>query len=362
MKILGVELPVFMPVATQATVKTLTAEDLKSMDFKIILANAYHLYLRPGVKIIENSGGLGKFMSWDRFILTDSGGYQVFSMANLRKVNEEGVEFNSHIDGLRHFLSPEDVIDIQLSLGSNIIMPLDEPVAYPATETEAKKALDNTINWAKKSKTRFSKFYDFESTQRPLLFGIIQGSTYKNLRKNCLDALLEIGFDGYAIGGVSVGEPKSLVYEIVEYIAANMPIDKPIYVMGVGMPQDIIRCVDVGCNMFDCVIPTRYGRTGTAFTSRGRKVLRNAEYKEDFSPIDSECDCFVCRKYSRAYIRHLFNSGEILGLRLLSFHNVYFYSKLMEKIRKAIKGDLWQEVKEEIFKFYREDKNDICSD
>ncbi len=362
MKILGVELPVFMPVATQATVKTLTAEDLKSMDFKIILANAYHLYLRPGVKIIENSGGLGKFMSWDRFILTDSGGYQVFSMARLRKVNEEGVEFNSHIDGSRHFLRPEDVIDIQLSLGSNIIMPLDEPAAYPAAEVEAKKALDNTINWAKRSKARFLKFYDFKNTTRPLLFGIIQGSTYKNLRKDCLDALLEIGFDGYAIGGVSVGEPKSLVYEIVEHVAANIPSDTPLYVMGVGMPQDIIRCVDMGCNMFDCVIPTRYGRTGTAFTSRGRKVLRNAEYKEDFSPIDNECDCFVCREYSRAYIRHLFNSGEILGLRLLSFHNVYFYSKLMEKIRQAIKGDFWQELKEDVLKFYKEDRNDICSD
>ena len=362
MKILGVELPVFMPVATQATVKTLTAEDLKSMDFKIILANAYHLYLRPGVKIIENSGGLGKFMSWDRFILTDSGGYQVFSMARLRKVNEEGVEFNSHIDGSRHFLRPEDVIDIQLSLGSNIIMPLDEPAAYPAAEVEAKKALDNTINWAKRSKARFLKFYDFKNTTRPLLFGIIQGSTYKNLRKDCLDALLEIGFDGYAIGGVSVGEPKSLVYEMVEHVAANIPSGVPLYVMGIGMPQDIIRCVDMGCNMFDCVIPTRYGRTGTAFTSRGRKVLRNAEYKEDFSPIDNECDCFVCREYSRAYIRHLFNSGEILGLRLLSFHNVYFYSKLMEKIRQAIKGDFWQELKEDVLKFYKEDRNDICSD
>ena len=362
MKILGVELPVFMPVATQATVKTLTAEDLKSMDFKIILANAYHLYLRPGVKIIENSGGLGKFMSWDRFILTDSGGYQVFSMARLRKVNEEGVEFNSHIDGSRHFLRPEDVIDIQLSLGSNIIMPLDEPAAYPAAEAEAKKALDNTINWAKRSKARFLKFYDFKNTTRPLLFGIIQGSTYKNLRKDCLDALLEIGFDGYAIGGVSVGEPKSLVYEMVEHVAANIPSGVPLYVMGIGMPQDIIRCVDMGCNMFDCVIPTRYGRTGTAFTSRGRKVLRNAEYKEDFSPIDNECDCFVCREYSRAYIRHLFNSGEILGLRLLSFHNVYFYSKLMEKIRQAIKGDFWQELKEDVLKFYKEDRNDICSD
>ncbi|MDP8233944.1 MAG: tRNA guanosine(34) transglycosylase Tgt [Candidatus Saelkia tenebricola] len=362
MKILGVDLPIFMPVATQATVKTLTTEDLKSMGFQVILSNAYHLYLRPGIEIIESSGGLGKFMSWDKFILTDSGGYQVFSMASLRKVSEEGVEFNSHIDGSRHFLSPEKVIDIQLSLGSNIIMPLDEPLSYPAGESEAKKALDNTINWAKRSKKHFLKFYDFKNAKRPLLFGIIQGSSYKNLRKHCLEKLLEIGFDGYAIGGVSVGEPRSLVYEIVEYVAENMPKEVPIYVMGVGTPRDIITCVDVGANMFDCVIPTRYGRTGTAFTSSGKKVLRNAVYKRDFSPIDIECDCFVCQQYSRAYVRHLFNTGEILGLRLLSFHNVYFYSKLMEKIRKAINEDSWKNLRKEFFKFYKEDENDFCTD
>ncbi len=351
-----------MPVATKATVKTLSSQDLSSMGYKILLANAYHLYLRPGVDTIKKAGGLGKFMSFNGHILTDSGGYQVFSMARLRKVTKEGVEFNSHLDGAKHFLTPEKVIDIQLNIKSNILMPLDEPVAYPASEAEVKNALQNTTCWAERSKKHFLEFHDFKSKKRPLLFGIIQGSSYKNLRLKSIEEILKIGFDGYAIGGVSVGEPRGLVYEIIEFVAKNLPKKTPIYVMGVGTPRDIVIAVDFGCHMFDCVIPTRYGRTGTAFTWKGKRVIRNAEYKDDSSPIDPDCDCIVCRSYSRAYIRHLFNSSEVLGLRLLSFHNVYFYSKLIQKIRKALKSKTWQKFKREILTFYPEEEDDIRTD
>lgn len=348
-----------MPVATQGTVKTLSWEELKLAGYNLILSNAYHLYLRPGIELIKKAGGIKNFISWDGLVLTDSGGYQVFSMAKLRRVTSEGVEFNSHIDGTPHFLTPERVIDIQLALESNILMPLDQPVAYPAGETEAKLAVENTINWARRSKKHFLKFYDFDSEERPLLFGIIQGSTYQSLRKICLEEIVEIGFDGYAIGGVSLGEPRELVYEIVEFVSSQLPPDKPIYLMGVGTPRDILISLELGVHLFDCIIPTRYGRTGTAFTWKGKKVLRNAEYKEDLSGVDPECDCFVCRSYSRAYIRHLFNAGEILGLRLLSFHNIYFYSKLMEKVRKALEEDELDRVKVEILNYYPEEEDDI---
>jgi queuine tRNA-ribosyltransferase len=309
------------------------------------------------MEIIKKAGGLHKFMSWDGYILTDSGGYQVFSMAKLRKISDEGVEFSSHIDGSLHLLTPEKVIQIQLDLGSEVIMPLDEPVAYPASKEEAREAMERTIRWAKRSKEYFLKACP-EAGKRPLLFGIIQGATYKDLRKECIERIVEIGFDGYAIGGVSVGEPKPLIYEIVEYVTGLLPKDKPIYLMGVGTPRDVVICVEFGCNMFDCIIPTRHGRTGTAYTWSGKKVLRNAEYKEDFQPVDPACDCFVCRNYTRAYIRHLFNAGEILGLRLLSFHNIYFYSKLMGKIRDAMKKGQLERIKGEILKIYPEEEND----
>jgi queuine tRNA-ribosyltransferase len=353
--LLGLELPLFMPVATQGSVKTLTSEDLKEAGYELILSNAYHLYLRPGVEIIERAGGLGDFISWDRLILTDSGGYQVFSLADLRRVSDDGVEFSSHIDGSSHFLRAEDVIDIQIKLKSNIIMPLDEPLAYPASETDAKKALDRTLLWAKRSKEHFLKYYNFKDRERPLLFGIVQGATYKSLRERSIEELLSIGFDGYAVGGVSVGEPRSLVYEVIDYVASKTDKDKPLYVMGIGTPYDIIRAVQSGVDMFDCIVPTRYGRTGTAFTWRGRKVVRNAKYKEDYSSLDPECDCYVCSNYSRSYIRHLINSSEIMGLRLLSFHNIYFYSKLMKKIRTALKEDSLDSLVNKISLFYKED-------
>jgi queuine tRNA-ribosyltransferase len=353
-----VELPSFMPVATQATVKTLSSSEIKSAGFNLILANSYHLYLRPGIEIIKKQGGLHKFMAWGDGILTDSGGYQVFSMADLRKVLDEGVEFNSHIDGSQHFLTPEKVIDIQFDIGSDIIMPLDEPVSYPASYQEAREAMERTINWAKRSKDRFLIRSSGYKDKKPLLFGIVQGSTHKDLRKECVERLAEIGFDGYAIGGVSVGEPRALVYEIVEYTCSFLPEDKPRYLMGVGTPRDILLCVEFGSDMFDCVIPTRYGRTGTAFTWGGKHTLRNAEFKEDERPIDEECNCWVCKNYSRSYIRHLFNTGEILGLRLLSFHNIYFYAKLMGKIR-TIDENGYKELKNKILTYYKEEENDI---
>lgn len=359
MEIFDLQLPIFMPVATQASVKTLDWSDISHAGYRIILANAYHLYLRPGIDLIKSCGGLKKFTSWPGYILTDSGGYQVFSMAKLRKVTSQGVEFASHIDGSYHFLTPEKVIQIQIELGSDILMPLDEPVGYPAGEMESRKAVENTVLWAKRSRDYFFKTYQPQDPHRPLLFGIIQGATYKNLRKEAVERIVELGFDGYAIGGVSVGEPRSLVYEISQYTAELLPRDKPIYLMGVGTPRDILKTVEFGIKMFDCVIPTRYGRTGTAFTWEGKKVIRNAEYKDDFSPLDPRCDCFVCRNYSRAYIRHLFNCGEITGLRLLSFHNIYFYSKLMEKIRMYYgKKEEWQKFREDVLKFYPEEEDD----
>jgi queuine tRNA-ribosyltransferase len=347
-----------MPVATQASVKTLDWNDVSQAGYRMILANAYHLYLRPGIDLIKSCGGLKKFTSWPGYILTDSGGYQVFSMAKLRKVTAQGVEFASHIDGSYHFLTPEKVIQIQIDLGSDILMPLDEPVGYPAGEMESRKALDNTVLWAKRSREYFFNIYPPHSSDRPLLFGIIQGATYKHLRKEAVERIVELGFDGYAIGGVSVGEPRSLVYEISEYTAKLLPRNKPIYLMGVGTPRDILITVEFGITMFDCVIPTRYGRTGTVFTWQGKRVIRNAEYKNDFSPLDESCDCWVCRNYTRAYIRHLFNAGEITGLRLLSFHNIYFYSKLMEKIRMYYGTEKWQKFKDEILKFYPEEEDD----
>lgn len=361
MKIFDLQLPIFMPVATQGTVKTLDWNDIASTGYKMVLANAYHLYLRPGMDLIRNAGGLKKFISWSGYLLTDSGGYQVFSMAKLRKVSYEGVEFASHIDGSYHFLTPEKIIRIQVDLGSDIFMPLDEPVGYPASEMATRKAVENTLAWAGRSKRYFCQVYPWDECNRPLLFGIVQGATYKQLRKEAVERTVEIGFDGYAIGGVSVGEPRSLVYEISEYTAQLLPKDKPIYLMGVGTPRDILTTVEFGIKMFDCVIPTRYGRTGTAFTWQGKKVIRNSEYKDDNLPIDPKCDCFVCKNYSRAYIRHLFNAREITALRLLSFHNIYFYSKLMEKIRMYYGSEKWQKFKREVLKFYPEEENDTCT-
>jgi queuine tRNA-ribosyltransferase len=355
--------PVFMPVGTQGTIKTISIDELEDCNVEIILGNAYHLCLRPGVEIIGKAGGLHKFIGWDGPILTDSGGYQVFSLAVLRKLSDEGVEFSSHIDGSKHFLTPEKVIEIQMGLGSDIMMTLDECVHYPAARDYVEQSLDLTTRWARRSKEYFEG-QGFRLRQgfggqarvkgqgSQLLFGIVQGSTYLDLRKKAVEDLLEIGFDGYAIGGVSVGEPQNLIYEVAEYTASLLPEDKPRYLMGMGTPPDILEAIASGMDMFDCVVPTRNGRNGQAFTWKGDLQLRNAEYKEDFRAIDEDCGCFTCRTHTRAYIRHLFNAKELLGLRLVSLHNIYFYVKLIQTARKAIKENRFDSFKKEFVKNY----------
>ena len=348
-----IQTPAFMPVGTQGTVKALYPGELLEAESQIILGNAYHLYLRPGLKIIKNSGGLHKFISWDKPILTDSGGYQVFSLAGFRKLSDEGVEFQSHLDGSRHFLTPEKVIEIENILGSDIMMPLDECVHYPCAYEDAKIAVHRTIDWAGRSKTvtgHRSQVTEINlnlrrktSNMRPLLFGIIQGATYDDLRKQSAEQTVKIGFDGYAIGGLSVGEDKDLRYNIISFTLQFLPGDFARYLMGIGLPEDIVEAVKLGVDLFDCVIPTRYGRNGTAFTSEGKVVIRNALYADDLSPLDKDCDCYTCKNFSRSYIRHLFNTGEILGLRLVSFHNIYFYNHLLKAIRQAIKENRMEE-------------------
>ena len=331
--------PAFMTVGTHATVKGLMFKDIQDAGAQIILSNAYHVYLKPGMEIIEKAGGLHKFMSWDKPILTDSGGYQVFSLALYRKISDRGVEFQSHIDGSKHFLTPEDVIKIQQILGSDIMMPLDECVQYPCTKEIARVAMDRTVAWAKRS-------HDAHRDAAGKLFGIVQGATYEDLRADCAKRLVEMNFDGYAIGGVSVGESSNLIYNIIELVVGLLPLDKPRYAMGIGYPFDIVEAVDRGVDMFDCVIPTRYGRNGTAFTSCGKITIRNATYREDFRPLDPKCGCYACHNFSRAYLRHLFNAKEMLGLVLLSLHNVYFFLDLMRQIRQAIKEDKFSQFKQ----------------
>jgi queuine tRNA-ribosyltransferase len=338
----SIETPCFMPVGTQATIKTISAQELGECGTQIILGNTYHLYLRPGREIIKKAGGLHKFMNWEKPILTDSGGYQVFSLAVLRKLRPEGVEFNSHIDGKKIFLSPENVIDIQIDLGSDILMVLDECIHYPSTRSYAEDSVKMTLDWAYRSKEHFKPHKGSN-----LLFGIVQGSTYMDLRKQCAEELQKIGFDGYAVGGVSVGEPEGLIREITEYTESFLPEDKPRYLMGVGRPQDLLEATSRGMDMFDCVVPTRNGRNGQAFTWAGELQLKNAKYKEDFSPISDRCRCYACRNHSKSYIRHLLNSEEILGLRLVSLHNLYFYANLMECIRNAIREGTLTEFKKE---------------
>jgi len=335
-----IETPVFMPVGTQGTVKTLSVADLDDCGAQVILGNTYHLYLRPGLDIIRKAGGLHRFIGWDKPLLTDSGGYQVFSLATLRKLSERGAEFSSHLDGSKHTLTPEGVIDIQRALGSDIMMVFDECVHYPAARDYVEQSLAMTTRWARRSR----EYHAVSGGRGPgtdaepgqLLFGIVQGSTYLDLRKRAVEGLLEIGFDGYAIGGVSVGEPPELLREIAAYTAALLPHDKARYLMGVGTPPDILEAIAAGVDMFDCVMPTRNGRTGEAFTPDGTIQLRNATYKEDLGPIDESCACYACRHHSRAYIRHLFNAGEILGLRLVSLHNIFFYVTLIRHARQSI--------------------------
>ena len=348
-----VNTPVFMPVGTQGTVKTISNNELKDCNVEIILGNAYHLYLRPGLHILQKAGGLHKFMGWQGPILSDSGGYQVFSLATLRKLNDDGVEFSSHIDGSKHFLTPEKAIEIQGVLDSDVMMTLDECVHYPAAKDYVEQSLELTTKWAKRSKEYFEKT---QVGERQLLFGIVQGSTYLDLRKKAVEDLLSIGFDGYAIGGVSVGEPQALIYEIAEYTASLLPEDKARYLMGLGTPPDILEAISSGVDMFDCVVPTRNGRNGQAFTLNGDLQLRNAEYKEDFRPIDDACGCYACKTHTRGYIRHLFNTDELLGLRLISLHNIYFYVKLIKSCRKAIAEGRFGKFKNDFLKNYNKER------
>jgi queuine tRNA-ribosyltransferase len=360
-----IDTPCFMPVGTQGTVKTLSPQELLDAKAQIVLSNSYHLFLRPGREIIRKAGSLHNFISWQKPILTDSGGYQIFSLALLRKIGDRGVEFQSHIDGLKHFLTPEDIIGIQKDFGSDIMMPLDECVHYPCAKDHAEIAMARTVDWAKRSKqalgyglqatnSKLSTGYE-ACSRRQLLFGIIQGATYEDLRKDCAKQLTDMEFDGYAIGGVSVGEPRNLRYNIVNLVADLLPLDSPRYLMGVGLPEDIVEATGLGIDMFDCVVPTRYGRNGTAFTSQGKMTIRNSPYIEDFNPLDKECSCYTCNNFSRAYLRHLFNTDEILGLRLVSLHNVYFYLELMHKIRKAISQDRFAEFKKEFLSRYNKE-------
>ena len=345
--------PCFMPVGTQGTVKTLSPAELKNCQAQIILSNAYHLFLRPGIELIKSMGGLHKFISWDGPILTDSGGYQIFSLALFRKVNNDGVEFQSHIDGVKHFLTPPDIIKIQLDLGSDIIMPLDECVHYPCSRDHADVGMKRTTDWAVRSKSAFKEFQR-KKTSHNLLFGIVQGSTYEDLRRQSAESLREIDFDGYALGGLSVGEPQNLRYNIMKFTLEYLPQSKPRYLMGLGTPLDLVEAVEEGIDLFDCVIPTRYGRNGTAFTNQGKLVIRNAPYSRDETPLDKNCNCYTCRNFSRAYLRHLFNCGEILGTRLVSLHNVYFYLELMRQIRAAIRENKFLEFKKNFLQSYNQ--------
>ncbi|KNZ43585.1 tRNA guanosine(34) transglycosylase Tgt [Acetobacterium bakii] len=338
--------PIFMPVGTQATVKSLTSEDLVAMDANIILGNTYHLYLRPGQEIMEKAGGLHKFMNWDRPILTDSGGFQVFSLNDLRKITEAGVEFISHIDGSKHFMTPEKAIDMQNSIGADIIMCFDECAPAGADYDYTKKSLEMTTRWAKRCKDAHKRPED------QALFGIVQGGMYEDLRAQSVKELTEIDFPGYSIGGLSVGEPKDVMYRMLDVTVPLLPKDKPRYLMGVGSLDALFEGVIRGVDMFDCVLQSRIARNGTAFTSHGKVVIRNATYKEDFTPVDSECDCFVCRNYTRAYIRHLIKCNEILGARLLTYHNLYFTLVTMKRIREAIMNDNLLAYKESFFEKY----------
>lgn len=341
-----IETPIFMPVGTRATVKTMTPDELKDIGSQIILGNTYHLYLRPGMDIIKKAGGLHKFMNWDLPILTDSGGFQVFSLANNRKIYEDGVEFRSHIDGSKQFISSEISIDIQNTLGSDIMMSFDECAPYPADYDYIKNSMERTTRWAKRCKDHH------KNTDKQALFGIVQGGMYKDLRERSARDLVDLDFPGYSIGGLSVGEPLELMNEMLDHTIQFLPEDKPRYNMGIGSPNYIFESVERGIDMMDCVLPTRIARNGTVFTSDGRLVIKNARYKEDFSPLDHNCDCYTCKNYTRAYIRHLFNVDEILGLRLATIHNLYFLIELMEKIRESIKNDNFKSLKDDFYKKY----------
>ncbi len=342
----SIDTPVFMPVGTAATVKAMRPEEIKDMGAHIILSNTYHLYLRPGHELIKAAGGLHKFMNWDRAILTDSGGFQVFSLGDMRKITEEGVEFRSHIDGSKHMLTPEKAVTIQNALGSDIMMAFDECAPYPADHNYVKNSLERTSRWLKRCKSAHN------NTESQSLFGIMQGGMYRDLRCQSAQEIVNLDLPGYAIGGLSVGEPKELMYEVLDYATDYLPENKPRYLMGVGSPDCLFEGVERGIDMFDCVLPTRIARNGTAMTSRGKIAIKNAIHEKDFDTLDPECDCYTCQNYSKAYLRHLYKSNEILSSMLLTNHNLHFLIKLMEKIRYAIETDHFSAFKKEFMEKY----------
>ena len=341
-----IQTPIFMPVGTQATVKSMTPEELKDdVKAQIILANTYHLYLRPGHDLVKEAGGLHEFMNWDKPILTDSGGFQVFSLSGLRKITEEGVKFSSHLDGSKHLFTPEKVMEIEEAIGADIIMAFDECCPYPSDYKYTENSMYRTTRWAERCKNS-------HTTPNQGLFGIIQGGFYKDLRKISAKDLIKMDFPGYAIGGISVGEPKEEFLDILRYTTPLMPENKPRYLMGVGTPDYLIEAALAGIDMCDCVLPTRLARHGTALTSKGKIVIRNATYERDWGKLDDECDCYTCKNYTRAYIRHLVKTNEILGIRLISLHNLRFLTRLMEQVRDAIEQDNLLGFREEFYKKY----------
>ena len=339
--------PIFMPVGTQASVKGVSPDELRDLGAGIILSNTYHLFLRPGMDLIREAGGLHKFMHWDRAILTDSGGFQVFSLGDLRKITEEGVTFRSHIDGSKKFLSPEVSMEVQMALGSDIVMAFDECVPYPADYDYAKKSTERTIRWLKRCKEAMT-------APNQGLFGIVQGGMYKELREWSARETTAMDLPGYAVGGLSVGEPKELMYEMLEYSTSLLPQDKPRYLMGVGTPDCLVEGVQRGIDMFDCVYPTRVARNGMAMTWTGRLVMKNAQFTHDHTVLEEGCGCYACRNgYTRAYIRHLVRANEIFGLRLLSLHNLYFLQEFMRRMRQAILEDRFTEFRSDFFNHYQ---------
>ncbi len=355
-----------MPVGTQGAVKGIRFEWLENeIDARIILGNTYHLFLRPGPELIRNLGGLHTFSSWDRSILTDSGGFQVFSLTELRKLTEEGVEFRSHLDGSKHFLSPELSMEIQAALGSDIVMAFDECPPGDAGFEATRKSLELTARWANRSKDSFAALQASAADSgyvrdisglsgEQALFGIVQGAGHLELRRESLELTVDVGFDGYAIGGLSVGEEKSVMYEVLDFLAPQLPAEAPRYLMGVGTPEDLLEAVGSGVDMFDCVIPTRNGRTGSAFTSRGRLNIRNARFASDSGPLDPDCRCSVCQRYSRGYLRHLYQSGEMTGSILLSHHNVAFFVETMKSARNAIRSSTFEKFRDQFLERLRE--------
>ena len=367
-----IETPVFMPVGTQGTVKTMSSEEMVKLDSQIILGNTYHLNLRPGLEVIQKTGGLHRFMGWERPLLTDSGGFQVFSLAKLRKVHEHGVEFQSHIDGTPYFLGPKEVMEIQATLGSDIWMVLDECPPWPCQEDQVREAVERSVRWAKACKN----YKDFQirsigdtadaadcfrgaTSKTSLLFGIIQGGSYEHLRRECAERLVEIGFDGYAIGGVSVGEPEEEMFRAVEESMPSIPANQPRYAMGLGTPRQMVEMVARGVDMFDCVLPTRVARNGVAYTRTGYLHVSAGRYKDDPSPIEDGCGCYACKNFSRAYIRHLLNTKEILGLRLMSWHNLFFYLELLRQVRTAIREERFEVFRREFVARYKEPNDEL---